>query len=1394
MISVRPTEHGSLRVLCEVLPADPEYPRFAALLAEQGAELSREWDEEDERRHPRGAGGKWAKKGGAATKEEEEEAEEEGPEAEGVVEADPDWGTSAKLSLNGDRADIDDAHSFLFGEDAPLGAIPALVGAPGDAHVTVSSLAPRSLYVIVEHPKYKAVREIKYDRRLGGAYVKNESFELHDRGERGGGLGLEVFALQVEACRRAGVKRLRCHAAGDVATNLNGGFNGYYTWPLFGYDQAVEDFPDPIRSRIEQHFPEAASVLDVMATAEVKLSDKDMATAKRRLADVDRVLGKPARERAKITGREWWLAFGDEVESAEFDLADGSRSMERFAKHLAGKGRSLTRAEEGERRENARKGGRCEDCDASPDDVERMERLIDEEAAREVEKGGDGGKGLAEAFAELFTRLMRGRGVADAELSLATEALAGGDWHVFEGEGGWEACLALDENGYELARLHDQADFGWRPVPQGSRSRHKWVCRRGGNLRYSDAQQQPKEIGQGRATKKEAKPKPPPKPKAAPKKQGEAPHRHTQAHEALAKILGEGHEGVDFTDHEAVKERLRKSLAANEKNKRKRGAKGGEREGRPADGGGGEPAPPVAEPAAGGVEGEAERPAGEERGGDDQPAGEGPAGPETAAREPRETADFDEVNRRIDRFEKFFQARGHHEVAGWLAKFREHIDAVGPQAALDALPGEAEGGREGAVQLQSDYLDHFVGQYLSRNGIVLAPFGGARGDLPLVAADTRRENWVSRTKDFAGADFLPADSRFKDKLDESKHLPGLESSEDIDVVMGKRVTHLTDDVLARLDEQYGPGKWVVKCYDDEASGGFGVYFSERARQIRDDARNLIWSAGEAIARHGFQFDRGENGKITGVRHEGGDVYDFGTARFDETIQGEVREWCDRVTYSDFIQIARVSGGDLGEKKQDVFGSAIDNEQGMALPQGGKDPDVAEEDYREGYMVQPAFPVVGVSEEFRKQGRTIAPGEARVHVVTRPDGSVEIVPYATWIKGEKLPVVFGDESTRAMEEAVRKTVEALPAEHRSGHIYAPDVLLTEGGYKVVELNRFGMGGGSGYLRENQFVVDAYVSHLAGRQPAHAAFIRNLLTAKSKGGESGRPDAGNAGRPGGSGENAAGAAQGGREQGGASGPGGLPGVDARAKARIDPTQPGSGSSPEAVHALLSRHGVAPLPEPKNANPQNRWERPPEEQAKYNRQVLRAARGGGLFVPPEKFARVTSSPNVGGWEHDVHEDAENNRFFKFTKGGRFGGNKDLPEYLERHRVANELWPELGYKFHGITQSPFDGNPQTVVSMNRIEGTHPEQKEIDEWFSSRGWEPAWTEELGDVTEDMAPEEAEGWRRHMGIDPGAKTWVRSWRDPKSGTEIRDTSKVNFMKTAGGLVPIDVDILPGKKG
>lgn len=466
----------------------------------------------------------------------------------------------------------------------------------------------------------------------------------------------------------------------------------------------------------------------------------------------------------------------------------------------------------------------------------------------------------------------------------------------------------------------------------------------------------------------------------------------------------------------------------------------------------------------------AETPGGSSAAGGNQGGADGskPDGSETAGPVPRRVAaDHKTVNKRLDRMAGFLRSKGQHEQADWMEQMRNHVNKVGVESALASL-GEAKGaGLGGEVQYEGgwDDMGHFAESWLNRHGIVsLHQTGGiADANTPVISSLTPADNALSRGQ---AGDFTPIDPTWGvDKLKEAKHLPGLEASEDIGVIMGKEVTHFTPDVIAKLNERYGEGKWIVKSYGDEAFAGFGIYFPQRVQQIPQDARNTIWASGERLHQYGFSHLRDDSGKIVGIKHSGGDEYRFGTEKYDKTIQGDAREWADKAA------------------------AAAPHEQH------------AEMSVRPGYessrkyMAQPAFAAVGVSDADRAAGKTIAPGEGRVHITTR-NGKAEIVPHATWIKGEHLPVVFESEDTRAMAQSAVDAINALPESERQGQVYAPDVLKAEGGYKVVEANPVAEGGGSGYLGNNPFIIDSYVSHVTGREPAHVQFVRKLLSARDK----------------------------------------------------------------------------------------------------------------------------------------------------------------------------------------------------------------------------------------------------------------------------------------------------------
>lgn len=476
-----------------------------------------------------------------------------------------------------------------------------------------------------------------------------------------------------------------------------------------------------------------------------------------------------------------------------------------------------------------------------------------------------------------------------------------------------------------------------------------------------------------------------------------------------------------------------------------------------------------------GTAGEAGR-QGPDRGGDagGEPAGDATDGgvpAEEKQRKERVAADAKRVLEKLDRFKKLFGDRGNHHAADFMEKLRAHVEAVGPEAALASLGGEVKGKGSAsdvgytASEYWSESMGDFTKAYLDRHGII--PVGEMTAPGKIVAPGTDKYAGFTPTDQ-------PTETPYQTKLDEAKDLPGLETTEDLAVIMGGKegeaTPHLTPEVTAKLDERYGKNGWIIKTYGDDAFAGQGIFFSQRAEKMTQDARATIWNAGSALDKYGFKLARNpDTGEVFGLQHESGDTYQFGTEEYEKTIDGDAKQWAERAR------------------------GAAANEKGAGLPNEGRN-----------YMVQPAFPVVGVSEADRAAGKTIVKGEGRVHVVVR-NGKAEVIPHSTWLKNESLPIVFEDDDSRAMAKAAQEAIDALPEKARKGQLYAPDVVKTKDGYKVVELNAsVDEGGGSGYLQDNPFVIDAYVSHLTGREPGHVQFIRNLLTArkgekKTKGGE-------------------------------------------------------------------------------------------------------------------------------------------------------------------------------------------------------------------------------------------------------------------------------------------------------
>ena len=515
--------------------------------------------------------------------------------------------------------------------------------------------------------------------------------------------------------------------------------------------------------------------------------------------------------------------------------------------------------------------------------------------------------------------------------------------------------------------------------------------------------------------------------------------------------------------------------------------------------------------------------AGQAGGGSDQPlSGEASQDVPRGGREKR----LDAINR-LKGHADSFRKNGKNAQADWLDQLREHVKAVGVEAAIESL-GE-EHGDAGPDRVQYggafDELGEtaeettFVKEYLDSCGItVLQPGMSPDPNMPGI--------WSLPTSEAieTPGGFVPAAEFFEDKLEEAKNLPGLESSEDIDRVVGEKVTQFTPEVVEKLDEKYGKGKWIVKSYGDEAFAGFGIFFPQRAKHIQLNAKSDLYNAKAWLKDYGYKVVK-DGEQVIGVR-KGEKTVAIGSPEYsdlpkliqrlgkqariaskaaggavlpmspEDSVRNdygiEFRRDADGVP----IGITNWTGRDLDF--DDPIYKKIEAAEGGACGHAIHRALESDEKKRQGgynepkFMVQPAFEAVGVTDYDRAVGATWETAkEGRVHCVTR-DGKTSIIPYATLLgRGDSLPAVIQSEDSKAMEKAVQEAIDKLPESKRRGQVYAPDVMKTKDGWRVLELNPSEASGGSAWLGSNPFVIDAMVSHLTGREPQHVKFMRDIL---------------------------------------------------------------------------------------------------------------------------------------------------------------------------------------------------------------------------------------------------------------------------------------------------------------
>lgn len=136
---------------------------------------------------------------------------------------------------------------------------------------------------------------------VGRSWVENESIKINND-QQGYGLGATVLARQVDQLGRLGFSKIEATAYRNDAQQW-ANWVGWKVWPKMGYDGPLTD---SVKAILPDHMRHYTMVSDLMETPE---------------------------------GREWWDENGDSTK-VEFNLSQGSRSLQVLNEYLAKKGKA----------------------------------------------------------------------------------------------------------------------------------------------------------------------------------------------------------------------------------------------------------------------------------------------------------------------------------------------------------------------------------------------------------------------------------------------------------------------------------------------------------------------------------------------------------------------------------------------------------------------------------------------------------------------------------------------------------------------------------------------------------------------------------------------------------------------------------------------------------------------------------------------------------------------------------------------------------------------------------------------------------------------------------------------------------------------------------------------
>lgn len=208
----------------------------------------------------------------------------------------------------------------ILGREVSDDDLASLAGATDGAKVTIARSGHRGdeVRITVTEDGYYADRILMRER--DGRSILYNAYFVVDESRRSSGLGRAVFGRAVENAIRLGVTRIETTASGEGRRRPEyvDGWNGYYTWPRFGYDGPLTS---TVKARLPEALKDAERVSDLMRTDD---------------------------------GRAWWKDWGESA-ALEFDLAPGSLSRRTWDAYLAEKQKQAKEARQGGLRDRVRR-------------------------------------------------------------------------------------------------------------------------------------------------------------------------------------------------------------------------------------------------------------------------------------------------------------------------------------------------------------------------------------------------------------------------------------------------------------------------------------------------------------------------------------------------------------------------------------------------------------------------------------------------------------------------------------------------------------------------------------------------------------------------------------------------------------------------------------------------------------------------------------------------------------------------------------------------------------------------------------------------------------------------------------------------------------------------------